>query len=192
MKTAFAAWKDRIAPVFDVAPQICLIGSGNRAATGEFFDMRQDDDPACRVLQLVELGAKTLVCGAISRPIMTIAQGYGIDVIPFVSGSLEEVIRAWRTGCLDHADYAMPGCRGRNYDHARGGRNTIGKEALMVQQDKSGQGRGRGQGRMGGRKAAGPAGTCVCPKCGHIIAHERGTPCTQIICPKCGGRMTRE
>jgi len=58
----------------------------------------------------------------------------------------------------------------------------------------SGQGRdtGRGTGRMGGAKAAGPGGQCVCPKCGHQVAHTRGRPCYKVTCPKCKTSMTRD
>jgi hypothetical protein len=57
---------------------------------------------------------------------------------------------------------------------------------------KRGQGGGRGPGRMGGPKAAGPGGNCVCPKCGHEVVHTTGQPCYQVKCPKCGTPMTRE
>ncbi len=50
--------------------------------------------------------------------------------------------------------------------------------------------RGRGKGRMG-RFAAGPGGSCVCPRCGYSTSHAIGTPCYQQTCPKCGSRMTR-
>ena len=56
----------------------------------------------------------------------------------------------------------------------------------------SARGGGRGPGRMGGPKAAGPGGLCVCPKCGHKQTHAVGQPCYEIVCPKCGARMTRE
>jgi len=55
-----------------------------------------------------------------------------------------------------------------------------------------GRGRGQGPGRMGGPKAAGLGGKCVCPKCGHKMAHQVGTPCYDLACPKCGTKMTRE
>jgi hypothetical protein len=55
-----------------------------------------------------------------------------------------------------------------------------------------GVGRGSGPGRMGGPRAAGPGGNCVCPSCGHKLPHVAGTPCMDLKCPKCGVRMARE
>ncbi len=51
---------------------------------------------------------------------------------------------------------------------------------------------GRGLGSMGGPKAAGPAGFCVCPKCGLRVPHARGVPCIERKCPKCGTTMVRK
>jgi len=48
-----------------------------------------------------------------------------------------------------------------------------------------------GRGRMGGPRAAGPSGECVCPKCGYKTAHEIGDPCYNKICPKCKTKLTR-
>jgi hypothetical protein len=55
-----------------------------------------------------------------------------------------------------------------------------------------GQGQGSGPGRMGGPKAAGPGGNCICPNCGHKVPHTAGKPCYDVNCPKCGGQMIRE
>jgi hypothetical protein len=55
-----------------------------------------------------------------------------------------------------------------------------------------GSGRGQGPGRMGGPKAAGPDGSCVCPACGHKVPHQVGQPCSSVKCPKCGVAMIRE
>ena len=44
---------------------------------------------------------------------------------------------------------------------------------------------------MGGDKAAGPGGECICPKCGHTEAHATGNPCYRKRCPECGAPMTR-
>jgi len=45
---------------------------------------------------------------------------------------------------------------------------------------------------MGGPRAAGPGGNCVCPSCGKRVPHERGVPCYQRECPNCGTRLVRE
>ena len=52
-------------------------------------------------------------------------------------------------------------------------------------------GGGGGRGRGGGFGAGG-GGNCVCAKCGKVIAHQRGAPCTQIRCPDCGAMMVRQ
>jgi hypothetical protein len=54
-----------------------------------------------------------------------------------------------------------------------------------------GRGQGKGPGRMGGSKAAGPGGSCICPNCGHEAPHQVATPCYDVKCPKCGTKMTR-
>ncbi len=58
----------------------------------------------------------------------------------------------------------------------------------------SGRGRrsGGGRGRMGGSKAAGPDGLCVCPNCGKEVKHQIGMPCYQQTCPKCGTKIVRK
>ena len=52
-------------------------------------------------------------------------------------------------------------------------------------------GKGRGTGRKGGF-AAGPGGSCVCPKCGYTTPHTLGSPCYQQSCRRCGTPMTRQ
>jgi len=64
-----------------------------------------------------------------------------------------------------------------------------GVGALSLSGGRRGGG-GGGRGRMRGF-AAGPGGSCVCPRCGYSMPHVVGTPCYQQICPKCGSRMTR-
>jgi len=54
-----------------------------------------------------------------------------------------------------------------------------------------GGGGGRGQGG-GNKPGSGPAGNCVCPKCGHKEPHVTGQRCIDRACPKCGTKMIRE
>ncbi|MDI6808075.1 MAG: NifB/NifX family molybdenum-iron cluster-binding protein [Candidatus Eisenbacteria bacterium] len=207
MKAAFAAWNNRIAPVFDVAGQIRLVETEDGQVVRETQETITDDLPAQKALRLAELGVGILVCGAISKPLHEMVAAYGIRVVPFMAGSLQEIIGAWLTGDLDWNVFAMPGCCGRRRlggtyglhreDYVMNGRKGGGMEQGGDRGQGGGGGRGQGRGgqrpgRMGGPKAAGPTGTCVCPKCGQREPHERGVPCVERKCPKCGAAMSRE
>ena len=201
MKTAFACWDDRIAPVFDIARRIHVVEADSGRIVAETGEVLADDLPVQKAHRLVELGVGTLVCGAISRPFHETVAAYGIRVIPFVAGDLSDVIQAWLIGNLESDTFVMPGCSGRGRGHGPGMRG-INKEEYPMDGRKrggmgpgGGQGRGQtgqGRGRMGGPIAGGAVGTCLCPKCGHREPHERGVPCVQRKCPKCGTAMTRE
>ncbi len=41
-------------------------------------------------------------------------------------------------------------------------------------------------------RGQGPAGDCVCEKCGYKIPHERGIPCSNLKCPNCDINLKRE
>lgn len=64
----------------------------------------------------------------------------------------------------------------------------------------AGAGRGRGRGRASGGAGRGrmggfamtPGGNCICPSCGHTVAHQVGVPCSRARCAECGQPMTRQ
>jgi len=65
----------------------------------------------------------------------------------------------------------------------------------MVNQVFQGQGRGQGRGLgrgLGRGQGLGPGGNCKCPKCGAVVPHQPGVPCTKLKCPECGTIMMRE
>ena len=187
MKTAFTYWDNRIAPVFDISRQIRIVESDDGRIVGEREEILEDGLAVRKAINLAQLGVATLVCGAISRSLHDMVVSNGIQVIPFVAGKLDDVIQAWLDDKLENDCFAMPGCCGRRRGNRQGtGSGNGGKE------DDMNQGSGGGQGRMGGSQAGGAIGFCVCTKCGHREAHERGVPCVQKQCPKCGAALTRE
>lgn len=113
MKTAFPYWHNRIAPVFDTACQILIVEAEAGLIAGRQRVILPDDEPAVKVLRLVELAIDSLVCGALSRPVFQMATAYGIKVTPFIAGDLDEIVRSWVAGKLNHEECAMPGCRMR-------------------------------------------------------------------------------
>ena len=209
MKTAFAYWDNRIAPVFDTARHLHVVEAESERIIRETQEPLADDLPVKKALRLADLGVGVLVCGAISRPLHELVASYGIQVFPFVAGELREIIQAWLDGNLGRDAFAMPGCCGHGQGRRRGmcginkeeyemngkGRGGTGKGGGQGQGRGGGQGQGQGgqgRGRMGGPLAGGAVGACLCPKCGHREPHERGVPCVQKQCPKCGTAMARE
>lgn len=124
MKAAFATWNNRIAPVFDVTRQVRVVESRSGRTVGTAQEAQLGGPPLARALRLAELGVGTLVCGAISRPLLDLVANQGIRVIPFVAGELDEVVQAWLSGDLNGDAFAMPGCcrRRRHRFHGMRGR----------------------------------------------------------------------
>ncbi|MBN1596281.1 dinitrogenase iron-molybdenum cofactor biosynthesis protein [candidate division FCPU426 bacterium] len=72
-----------------------------------------------KVIKLAEWGVKTLICGAISKPALLLAQSQGMRVFSFVAGEVGQVLRAFQKNCLNDDAFRMPGCR-RRYRCGRG------------------------------------------------------------------------
>jgi predicted Fe-Mo cluster-binding NifX family protein len=142
MKTAFAHWDNRIAPVFDTARHIHIVETESGQIVSRKQTTLSEDLPVQKTLRLVELGISTLVCGAISKPMHGLVAAYGIQVVPFVAGDLSEVIRAWLSGNLERDAFAMPGCSGRGRRRRMRGMNK--EEYEMNGKGCGGTGKGGG------------------------------------------------
>jgi predicted Fe-Mo cluster-binding NifX family protein len=197
LKTAFAHWDGRVAPVFDVARSVLVVESEGDALLSETEARMPSDSLAGKAAALSRLGVETLVCGAISRILLEIIAARDIRIVPFVAGELKKVVQAWLGGGLAGPSFRMPGCGfgggGRRAWSAAGrGSGTT----LVIGRGAGGgglrRGGGAGPGRLSGSPAAGIGGACVCPKCGRREAHQRGIPCVLRTCPHCGTAMMRE
>lgn len=113
MKAAFTIWKNRIAPVFDVAGQAVLVQMDQVQTLVSTFVSLPEGSVAAKVQVLSGLGVQVLVCGAMSRAAFELAVAEKIEVVSFVAGDTDHVIQAWLQGSLSQADFAMPGCRHR-------------------------------------------------------------------------------
>ncbi|HKJ69714.1 MAG TPA: hypothetical protein VKA68_17290 [bacterium] len=70
-------------------------------------------------------------------------------------------------------------------------RNNGGRGAGRGSRRANGSG-GRNQRQQEQSQGLGPAGQCLCPRCGATIPHRRGTRCQEVSCPSCGSKMLRE
>jgi hypothetical protein len=133
---------------------------------------------------------------------------YGIELVCFINGDLETVVDAWRRGALSGDAFIMPGRKqrgGRFHNrlfYRQGGKTMNTQSTIGRGQGRGGGGRGaQGRGGQGGtgpgrgrRNNAGATASdaCICPKCGHEEAHQRGMPCMNRVCPKCGTALARK
>ena len=129
MRVAVPVWQNRVSPVFDTARKILLWDSAG-GQTGERVEVPLVEvSPALRVGRLAELGVDVLICGAISRPLGTMVQAGGIQLVPWIAGEVDEVLRAYQSGSFPTDAFMMPGCCGRRHrQRGRGrGRGNCGQ-----------------------------------------------------------------
>lgn len=112
MKAAFSIWENRIAPVFDASNKIRLVEVEYGKVMHSENVTLPENLPIQKALRLSELKADVLVCGAISRATHDFIISYGIRVIPFIAGTLDEIVRTWISGRSDWSCFSMPGCSG--------------------------------------------------------------------------------
>lgn len=109
MKVALPVWQGRVSSVFDFAHKLLVVEfeKGKEKARQEIVLVEQSGPN--RAAMLKQLGVSILICGAISRPLAEMINGSGIQVLPFVSGSTEQIINAYKTGRLSQPQYILPG-----------------------------------------------------------------------------------
>lgn len=185
IRAGFSRKGEFIAPVFDISKHLLVVEAEDGVLKDQFEIVFNELFPSAVLLKLEMNEIGVLICGAVSRFMLWALESKGIEVIPFVSGDLNNVIKAWLDGDILNGRFAMPGCkwRFRNMTQRRGqygrgkGQGGYGRG-----------GRGGGPGRFGGQSPD----YCVCPECGYLEPHRQGIPCRNINCPKCGTMLLRK
>jgi predicted Fe-Mo cluster-binding NifX family protein len=147
MKVAVTVWEGSISTVCDFCRQLWLFDiregeAGNRTAVSFESPLW----PA-RVWQLKGLAVRVLLCGALSRPLERMLDAAGIEVIPWLRGPVDEILRAYLQGKLPSARFVLPGC-GRPGEGPRGGATgRCGRPRRSASPERpasGGEGMGRG------------------------------------------------
>ena len=108
-----------ISPVFDVAKNLMLVDVENRQEIARAHVVLEDSNPDLKTRRVIDLGASTLICGAISKPLESCLLSAGVEVIPQTCGGVEDVLHAFVAGALDENIFVAPGCQKhrRSCDH---------------------------------------------------------------------------
>ena len=110
MKIAIPLYNDSVSNVFDFAGKLLLVEIENSKEANRFEIALEGQLLPQRVSKLKNLEVDVLICGAISRVLAEMITASGIQVLPYVTGSIDDVLRAYLTGHLAKPKFSMPGC----------------------------------------------------------------------------------
>ncbi|OGQ97333.1 MAG: hypothetical protein A2284_19425 [Deltaproteobacteria bacterium RIFOXYA12_FULL_61_11] len=131
MKVALTVWDGRISPVFDVCREVLVLELEEQVERGRSLLSFEGSNPQRTIERLIELGITTLVCGAISEPLLQELRNKEVQVIAFVAGELEQVLHALLHEQLPAPAFSMPGCWRRQCgcrrNSGRGARFRMGR-----------------------------------------------------------------
>ena len=111
MRIAIPIWDDKVSPVLDAASRLLIVDVENKKERSRFETILNEQDFTRRCLRIRGMEVETLICGAVSSPFSKMLTASGIDVIPDISGHVEDVLKAYLKGNLFHSKFLMPGCR---------------------------------------------------------------------------------
>ena len=109
MKIALPVWKDNVSSVLDFAEKLLLVELEDGLEIGRNEIVFTEQSTPERAVKLRQLGVNVLICGAISRQLAYMLSSSGINVLPFTTGSVEQILKAYMTGNLNLPQYTMPG-----------------------------------------------------------------------------------
>ncbi len=112
MKVAVTVWGDWISPVFDSARTFLILETQGGVIINRRIE-KVDMNLSGKILELGDVvRINVLICGALSIEVESLFKAGGVEVIPFISGAVEEMISSFVAGS-DLADFIMPGCSRR-------------------------------------------------------------------------------
>ena len=109
MKIAIPVYGYYVSNVFDFAHRLMLVDIQNGKETHRCEVDLKPESPPQRAGSLRNLGVDILICGAISRALAGMIAASGIQLLPFVTGRVAEILQAYITGQLLQPQFTMPG-----------------------------------------------------------------------------------
>jgi predicted Fe-Mo cluster-binding NifX family protein len=109
MKIAIPIWDGFVSSVFDFAHRLLLMEIQNGRELNRSEVPLQAESLPERAGRLKQLGVNAIICGAISRPLMYMLTASGIEVLPYVTGRVDEILQAYITGQLGQPKFILPG-----------------------------------------------------------------------------------
>jgi predicted Fe-Mo cluster-binding NifX family protein len=108
MKIAIPVWNNCVSSAFDFAKRLLLIEIKNGSESNRIEIPLEKESDLQKAGRLKNLEVDVLICGAISRSLASQVASSGIEVLPYVLGPVDEILKAYMTGQLGQPKFAMP------------------------------------------------------------------------------------
>jgi predicted Fe-Mo cluster-binding NifX family protein len=122
MKVGIPERQGRVSPVFDSARHLWIFRIENGRPAEQMTTLLHSRDPVEKARQVARFGVNLLICGALSWPLFIALSSEGVEVRPFLCGSIEEIIAAYCDDRLGNECFQMPGTRQREQNGAGAGK----------------------------------------------------------------------
>lgn len=110
---AVTVWGERVSPVFDAARTLLIAHIDGNTLIGTAL-VAFDPDRPLELLHLLRAHQVVLIiCGAVSEGPAAMIEAAGVELIPFIAGDVQQVLRHYLQGRPFRGQFRMPGC-GKN------------------------------------------------------------------------------
>lgn len=100
MRVALTVWQERISPLFDATRRLLVATIKGHKIIDSHYEAFDCALPLSRISRLLDLGVDVLICGGISDDFFNLIEAQGIEIIPFTSGIVDEVLGAYLSNTL--------------------------------------------------------------------------------------------
>lgn len=127
MNITLPVWNGSVSPVFDASRcwRTFIVDASKNVTESGDIDVN-DVDFSQRIRLLENQKTDILICGAVSELFAQMIIAAGIEVVPFVTGSIDDVLQAYLEDRLIDEEYMLPGC----FSGGRRRRRRRGRGAL--------------------------------------------------------------
>jgi predicted Fe-Mo cluster-binding NifX family protein len=108
MKMALPSKDDKVSPAFDTAKSLLVVEFENDKELGRHEETIEDKITFSRVEYLKKLGVKILICDSVSSKSADSISDSGITVIPWITGPVDDVVKAYLDGRLPDSSLYLP------------------------------------------------------------------------------------
>jgi len=127
MRIAIPVWDNHVSTVLDFSDSLIIVDC-EPGRIGEKTGARFNGSSIIeRAVRLRELDVNVLLCGAVSGPLERMILASGIAVVPFLRGTIDEVLDAYLQDRLVDERFALPGCYPAGMGYGRRGMGRRGR-----------------------------------------------------------------